>query len=239
MVVEDFLYGRVNMKRLSIVLICFVWLGCSSNGDSEPDSNAGDAAVDSTAPDMGSDAIDCEFAIDPATGETVSCMGETPGEEIPCPDGFSCSGLSAFWCYKGTECNLPICLSADARIDTPSGAVAITDLRVGSVVWTQTLDGRRVAAPVMRLASVQAPAHHQMVRVHLADGRTFRASPGHPMANGKALRTLAGGQFYNGTGVATASLEAYEGARTYDLLPAGETGHYWVNGVLLASTLAH
>jgi hypothetical protein len=30
----------------------------------------------------------------------------------------------------------------------------------------------------------------------------------------------------------------YDGTRTYDLLPAGATGTYWANGVLLSSTLA-
>jgi len=32
-------------------------------------------------------------------------------------------------------------------------------------------------------------------------------------------------------------LVPYSGSRTYDLLPAGPTGMYWANGILLASTL--
>jgi hypothetical protein len=32
-------------------------------------------------------------------------------------------------------------------------------------------------------------------------------------------------------------LVPYAGGRTWDLLPAGATGSYWANGILLASTL--
>jgi hypothetical protein len=30
----------------------------------------------------------------------------------------------------------------------------------------------------------------------------------------------------------------YEGDATYDLLPSGDTGFYWANGILLKSTMA-
>jgi hypothetical protein len=38
--------------------------------------------------------------------------------------------------------------------------------------------------------------------------------------------------------VTTWELVPYAGDRTYDLLPAGPTGAYWANGILLSSTLA-
>jgi hypothetical protein len=30
---------------------------------------------------------------------------------------------------------------------------------------------------------------------------------------------------------------AYKGVETYDLLPSGDTGYYWANGILMGSTL--
>src|SRR6266851_3459609 len=75
----------------------------------------------------------------------------------------------------------PICLAAGTLIATPSGAVRVTDLTPGMLVWTDALDGSTV--------------------------------------------TLW-------------ELVPYAGARTYDLLPAGPTGTYWANGILLSSTLA-
>lgn len=179
---------------------------------------------------------ECEILKD-ENGDNVSCMGEDPTEEIPCPEGYTCSGLSAFMCYKGDCQNLPICLAADARIDTPLGEVPITELRVGSIVWTATTEGHRVAAPVKAVGSVAAPADHRMARVTLSDGRSFRASPGHPLLSGQALASLAAGQAYDGASVMTVALEPYEGTHTYDLRPAGPTGFYWVQGVRVASTL--
>jgi hypothetical protein len=34
------------------------------------------------------------------------------------------------------------------------------------------------------------------------------------------------------------ALVPYAGERTYDLVPAGATGRYWANGILLSSTLS-
>ena len=237
------------MKKFLLLFLCFSVLGCGDSDTPSQDTKPSDntpvdapktdtAQTDISVQDLvATDASNCEILVDPETGQNVRCEGENPGEQIDCPEGYSCSGLSAFLCYKGDCPNLPICLAHDAMIETPTGPVRVTELRVGTMVWTQDLDGRRVAAPVLRLGSVNAPVDHKMVRVIMHDGRTFRASPGHPMADGPELKTLMTGQTYDGAFVARASLEPYEGSHTYDLLPAGPTGRYWVNGVLLSSTL--
>jgi hypothetical protein len=43
----------------------------------------------------------------------------------------------------------------------------------------------------------------------------------------------------DGSKVTLWELVPYQGSRTYDLLPAGATGQYWANGILLSSTLSH
>jgi hypothetical protein len=52
------------------------------------------------------------------------------------------------------------------------------------------------------------------------------------------LGSLAVGDELDGSRVTFWELIAYGGARTYDLLPAGKTGMYWANEILLSSTLA-
>jgi len=131
----------------------------------------------------------------------------------------------------------PICLAASTLISTPDGAVRVMDVKRGTVVWTAAADGTRVAAPVLEVGSMEAPAGHRVVHVVLADGRDLRASPGHPTADGGLLGSLAAGDMLDGSWIVLWELVSYAGERTYDLLPAGPTGTYWANGVLLASTL--
>lgn len=131
----------------------------------------------------------------------------------------------------------PVCLAETTRIDTPSGAVPVTELRVGSIVWTRDTAGVRVAAPVLRLGSSRAPAGHSLVRLALRDGRRLSASANHPLADGRRLGELSAGQAVDGTALEAVELVPYDGAATYDLLPAGDTGVYWADGVPLATTL--
>lgn len=132
----------------------------------------------------------------------------------------------------------PICLAASTLIATPGGAVRVVDIKAGMLVWTTTLEGKRVAAPVVEVGSTQVPAGHLMVHLVLADGRELLASPGHRTADGRALGSLASGQSLDGSTIKLWELVPYAGDRTYDLLPAGPTGAYWANGILLSSTLS-
>ena len=75
-------------------------------------------------------------------------------------------------------------------------------------------------------------------RLVLADGRTALASPGHPTFDGRPIASLRAGDRFEGSRVASANLLPYRATFTYDLLPSGPTGAYFVNGVLLGSTLA-
>jgi hypothetical protein len=130
----------------------------------------------------------------------------------------------------------PICLADDARIATPGGELRIVDLREGDFVFTVDPSGSRVAAPVLSVGSTIAPAGHQVELLVLADGRAVRVSPGHPLADGRPAGGLRVGDVVDGSVVAGITRQAYSG-RTHDLLPAGPTGAYWANGVLLRSSL--
>jgi hypothetical protein len=77
-----------------------------------------------------------------------------------------------------------------------------------------------------------------MVHLRLAYGRELLASPGHRTADGRPLGTLALGDELDGSRITLWELVPYGGSHTYDLLPAGPTGAYWANGILLSSTLA-
>jgi hypothetical protein len=139
---------------------------------------------------------------------------------------------------QGSRPACPICLSAATLISTPAGNVVVTAIRVGTLVWTQAADGSRVAAQVIEVGSAPVPAGHLMVHLTLADGRQLWASPGHRTADGRPLGSLGVGDVIDGSRVSGWELVPYAADHTYDLLPAGTTGFYWANGVLLGSTLS-
>jgi hypothetical protein len=137
-----------------------------------------------------------------------------------------------------TVLTCPICLAQGTRIDTPLGPVAVQDVQPGTLVWTVSRSGERVAMPVVATTHTPVPAGFQVIDLHLADGRELFASPGHPTADGRTLGTLSSGDVLDGVRVVSVDRVLYPAAETYDLLPAGETGYYWAGSILVGSTLA-
>jgi hypothetical protein len=131
----------------------------------------------------------------------------------------------------------PICLARGTRIATPGGEIAVEDLQIGMAVWTIDALGHRTAATILHVGSAPVPDTHRVVDLVLDDGRNLRASPGHPLPDGRRLGDLRPGDALDGAVVLRAELVAYGLPRTFDLLPSGETGAYWANGILLRSTL--
>jgi len=131
----------------------------------------------------------------------------------------------------------PICLAVGTRIATPDGETAVEDLRAGDLVWTVGAHGERVAAPLVAVGSTRVPSTHNIVRLVLDDGRVVHVSAGHPTADARVVGDLATGDTLDGATVVSVDRVRYRGGATYDILPAGATGAYWADRVLLESTL--
>jgi len=129
----------------------------------------------------------------------------------------------------------PICLAAGSMIDTPNGPVPVSQVRVGTTVWTSGPDGIRQAAPVLRVASMGGGPGF-IVHLRLVDGRQLWVSPHHPLPDGRRVGELVAGDQVDGSRVVREQLVPSSVA-TYDLRPGGPTGTYWAEGILLGSTL--
>jgi hypothetical protein len=133
--------------------------------------------------------------------------------------------------------NCPICLARGTLIETPAGPLPVEEIRPGMAVWTADRAGRRVAGVVLRTGSAAVPRDHAVVDLVLADGRSLAASPGHPLPDGRRLGDLRPGDSVDGSRVVEAERRPYGLPFTFDLVASGETGFYWADGILLASTL--
>jgi hypothetical protein len=137
-----------------------------------------------------------------------------------------------------TFATCPICLALGTSIETPNGSVPVQDLQVGDKVWTLSPGGTRISAPIIEVGHMPVPATHRMVHVVLGDGRSLWASPGHPLPDGQRIGELQAGDVLDGATIMSVERVPYSGGATYDILPAGGTGFYWAEGILLASTLS-
>ncbi|MSQ31640.1 MAG: hypothetical protein EXR59_00130 [Dehalococcoidia bacterium] len=131
----------------------------------------------------------------------------------------------------------PICLSEGTLIDTPNGPILVEMLHAGASIWTVDRNGNRASAEVLQTSQTPVPASHQVVHVVLSNRREVYASAGHPNADGRALGDIAVDDELESARVMSADLLAYTHEYTYDVLPSGDTGQYWANGILLGSTL--
>lgn len=170
--------------------------------------------------------------------------------DISCPIGYECvQGCGwpvprpdepppSYFCQlKGYFRPCPICLAENTLIDTPLGSISVKDLRIGMPIWTTDKAGRRVSGIVTKTSKVPVLPTHQMVHLIFDDGRELFVSPGHPTIDGRTVGNLVVNDLYDGARVITAIRVAYGNTATYDILPSGETGFYWANGILLDSTL--
>ncbi len=131
----------------------------------------------------------------------------------------------------------PICLASNTMIGTPQGLVLVKDLQVGMPIWTTDSAGHRISGIITKTSKVPVLPTHQMVHLVLDDGRELLVSPGHPTVDGRTAGDLVANDFYDGARVVSSYRVVYGDVATYDILPSGETGFYWANGILLKSTL--
>jgi len=162
----------------------------------------------------------------------------TSGEADLCVEGsIAYDGTVRESTRKTCYIDCPICLTKGTVIDTPAGPVAVQEITTGDWVWTVDESGRRTEARVIEAGSTPVPADWEVAKVTLADGRSVTASPGHPTADRRPLGDYRVGDLLHGALVVAVERVRYAGGFTYDILPAGPTGAYWANDVLLSSTL--
>jgi hypothetical protein len=132
----------------------------------------------------------------------------------------------------------PICLAANSLISTPGGEIRVQDLEKGMPIWTADASGARRVGVVLETVRRDLPETVTLVHLVLEDGRKLDVSPGHPLTDGRIVGDLAIGDTIDGAHVLSIDGLPYHDNATFDILPSGETGFYWANGILLKSTLA-
>lgn len=131
----------------------------------------------------------------------------------------------------------PICLSEGTRIATPQGDRFVEDLQAGDMVFSQDEKGNKIVVPIAETTRTETPLNHMIIDLTLEDGKEVKASPHHPLADGREIGSIEVGDMVDGSIVRTVSQEAYKKPYTYDILPESDTGTYWADGILLSSTL--
>jgi hypothetical protein len=132
----------------------------------------------------------------------------------------------------------PDCLSYNTLISTPEGNVPVTYLRPGMVIFTQDSRGNKVIKPLELVLKLSGANGHKHSHLVLSDGRELFVSGTHPTSEYVRISNLCEGDILDGSKITTIEKVRYNDSYVYDLLPAGDTGFYWANGILLGSTLS-
>lgn len=122
------------------------------------------------------------------------------------------------------------CNGPDVPVATPDGPRPIADLAVGDPVYSVE-NGAVVSVPVEAVITRAAPLSG-FVLVEVEGGRSFVTSAAHPLAGGLTVGALAGSER-----VVSVSVAPRPADWTTDILPASESGAYFVEGIVFASTL--
>jgi len=256
-----------DMKRFLTVLAVLIMSGAGCSGipsivpapQPKPVACTMEAKLCPDGSAVGRTGPNCEFAACPTPAPSPV--------PTPSPVGTSCAGPNDVRCGKGYQCiqdcgppvvradalpppyhcqtdafaskprMCPICLASNTLIATPEGDVKVTDLKVGMSVWSPDALGDKTAQTIIRLSRTPVPSTHKVVHLVLSDARQVWVSPDHPIISGNPVVTLQAGDAYDGAKVVSAELVPYWDTATYDLLPSGDTGAYWADGIPLGSTL--
>ena len=137
--------------------------------------------------------------------------------------------------YQNRPC--PICLSENTVIGTPNGPINVKELKIGMTVFTQDSSGHKQTGIILKTGRTLVPPGHIMVHVVLADKRELYVSQNHPTSDGRLFGDLLAGDTLDNSKIKNTEQVPYNGTYTSDILPSGQTGFYWANGILVASTL--
>lgn len=140
--------------------------------------------------------------------------------------------------YRGSSIDGP-CLPGNALISVPSGLMPLKNLKSGDLVWTTDRFGHRVQAVIIQKTKRIVSKDHKMAHIVLKDGRELIVSHGHPTIDNKEIGYLVKGQILDKSQIVSVEIMPYKEKYTYDILPSGDTGGYWVNSILIGSTLSN
>jgi hypothetical protein len=172
----------------------------------------------------------------PSVVPNAGAACDMPGMACPpsaCDDTIAvCTGGVWQW-QQSTLC--PVCASPDTPIATPSGERAISELRVGDLVYSVEGDAI-VVVPIVSVGRTPV-GHHHVVHVTFRDGRSLRLSAGHPTADGRTFGDLRAGNDLDRYAIAAVEVEPYTHPFTYDVRPGSTSGAYFAAGVLIGTTL--
>ncbi len=138
---------------------------------------------------------------------------------------------------SGSIGGCPICLSADAEIDTPEGKINVKDIKEGMVVWSADSSHNKIKSKIIMVNKVFVGNKHQVIDLKLDGGRELFVSPNHPTYDGRTIGSLKVREMYDGSTIKSADLILYKYQYTYDILPDSTTGDYFANSILVGSTL--
>ena len=170
---------------------------------------------------------------------TFKINTKTPkGEEWQYEGQITPTGQISVASKKPFKLNCPICLPYNALIETPKGNIEVKDLKAGDPVFTADVYGHRMITTILTTGQTPVPPDHKMIHIKLNDGRKFMASFKHPLANGVMLSQLKMGEAVQGSTIIKLDTICYSYGYTYDILPNGTTGCYYINGILIGSTLS-
>jgi len=144
------------------------------------------------------------------------------------------------------------CLPKTTRILTSQGEEQIDNIQIGDSVYTlNNIDGK-ILVPILQVNKVVVQKNYILTKITLEDGRSIQASPKHPIPikinYARSSRNqyeellfsdIKKGDHIDNSRVVSIEFVNYNGGFTYDILPAGESGYYWAEGILVGSTLFH
>lgn len=130
------------------------------------------------------------------------------------------------------------CLTSACKIRTIHGYREVEELTIGDSIATID-NGDTIFLPIIQTNKIAVEQEkHIICNIEFLNGIKISVSSEHPASDYKSeIGSLKPGDILNGLVVTSIEKTINKEKFTYDILPAGSTGTYWVNGVLLGSTL--
>lgn len=144
------------------------------------------------------------------------------------------------WGGSGSCVSNARCLHPSTLILTPDGNKSVSLLKVNDQIWGRSKNGIKVKEKVLSISKSRTSSTHYLIHLLLSDMREVMVSPLHPLSDYiNQFRHLKKNEIFDGARVVSVKHYYYPNQFTYDILPSGDTGNYWANGILMGSTLSN